>query len=89
MSDHMIPALSEECAWVSPPALLKKKTLMPHIIASTLSAPLPLHMCSDAEGGERVVVQSRGGTDSGVFDLKVTSPLQVLRDPWRMRLTLI
>lgn len=58
-------------------------------------------MCSNAEegsgccirrGGVRWVQGGGGGVGTQIvaaFDLKVASPLLVLRDPWRTRLALI
>lgn len=62
---------------------------MPHIITTVLCVP-SLFVCAvmlrrvtgggAVEGGAQIVA---------VFDLKVASPLLVLRDSWRTRLALI
>ena len=95
---HMIPALKSQARNVDrtpPPSPFLKKTLMPHITTNTLSIPSLLRpsYAQRCWGGERVpqwrVVVGVGTQIVAAFDLKVASPLLVLRDPWRTRLALI
>lgn len=102
-ADHMIPALKSQVKNVDrtapPPTSTQKnqKTLMPHITTNTLSVPsfLKPSYVQWCRGEERVLQSRWGGGGEGgtqivaAFDLKVASPLLVLRDPWRTRLALI
>ena len=86
---------SKECWQDSPPLGLFSKKLWCLISQRIPSLSPPSsgpHMCSDAEeeNGCRSGGWWRGGTQIvAAFDLKVASPLLVLRDPWRARLALI
>lgn len=94
-ADHMIPALKSQArnADRTPPSPLLKKTLMPHIIPNTLSVPsLPQALICAVmlRRGTGAAVGGRGGAQIvAAFDLKVASPLLVVRDAWRTRLALI
>lgn len=96
---HWSPDISskrEECGQIIPQLHPKehKKTLMhhpPYHNKQTLH-PLPFLVVAVIKmrgSGAAVERAWLGGTDMAVFDVKVASPLLVMRDPWRPRLALI